>query len=89
MILVIFAVRAVLRPLARPSRTAVTIYPTSIVDGKLENCASKGMPDWLLLAVRPGGIHCQLRRRSDSVDGRPSAWLVPSRPAGDAHSLLG
>ena len=25
----------------RPSRTAVTIYPTSIVDGKLENCASK------------------------------------------------
>jgi len=25
----------------RPSPTAVTIYPTSIVDGKLENCASK------------------------------------------------
>ncbi|EOD35134.1 hypothetical protein EMIHUDRAFT_252663 [Emiliania huxleyi CCMP1516] len=24
-----------------PSPTAVTIYPTSIVDGKLENCASK------------------------------------------------
>ncbi|EOD35317.1 hypothetical protein EMIHUDRAFT_201332 [Emiliania huxleyi CCMP1516] len=24
-----------------PSRTAVTVYPTSIVDGKLENCASK------------------------------------------------
>jgi len=21
----------------------------------------QGMPDWLLLAVRPGGIHCQLR----------------------------
>uniref|UniRef100_A0A0D3JMA7 Uncharacterized protein n=1 Tax=Emiliania huxleyi (strain CCMP1516) TaxID=280463 RepID=A0A0D3JMA7_EMIH1 len=35
-------------------------------------------------AARPTG-----RRRSDSVDGRPSAWLVPSRPAGDAHSLLG
>ncbi|EOD34881.1 hypothetical protein EMIHUDRAFT_228182 [Emiliania huxleyi CCMP1516] len=67
----------------------LTIYPTSIVDGKLENCASKGMTDWLLLAVRPGGIHCQLRRRSDSVVGRTSAWLVPSRPAGDAHSLLG
>ena len=72
----------------RPSPTAVTIYPTSIVDGKLENCASKvaQIPlsrraelvppvrqpallhsracltrDWLLLAVRPGGIHCQLR----------------------------
>ncbi|EOD11279.1 hypothetical protein EMIHUDRAFT_247964 [Emiliania huxleyi CCMP1516] len=27
--------------LSRPSRTAVTIYPTSIVDGNLENCASK------------------------------------------------
>ena len=66
----------------------MTIYPTSIVDGKLENCASKvaqirlsrraelvlsiagasagsapqqGMPDWLLLAVRPGGIRSQLR----------------------------
>ncbi|EOD09314.1 hypothetical protein EMIHUDRAFT_216716 [Emiliania huxleyi CCMP1516] len=64
-------------------------YPTSIVDGNLENCASKGMPDWLLLAVCPGGIHCQLRRRSDSVDGHPSAWLVPSRPAGDSQSLLG
>ena len=25
----------------RPARTAVTIYPTPIVDGKLENCASK------------------------------------------------
>ena len=25
----------------RPSRTAVTSYPTSIVDGNLENCASK------------------------------------------------
>ena len=28
-------------PEKRPSRMAVTIYPTSIVDGKLENCASK------------------------------------------------
>ena len=26
---------------------------------------------------------------SDSVDGHPSAWLVPSRPAGDSQSLLG
>ena len=65
----------------------MTSYPTSIVDGNLENCASKvaqirlsrraelvspvrqpallppqqGIPDWLLLAVRPGGIHYQLR----------------------------
>ncbi|EOD36943.1 hypothetical protein EMIHUDRAFT_201280 [Emiliania huxleyi CCMP1516] len=47
----------------------MTIYPTSIDDGKLENCASKGMPDWLLLAVRPGGIHSQLRWPQEAPPG--------------------
>ena len=47
-----------------------------------------------LLAPHPATPSCRrrgthLRRRPDSVDSHPSAWLVPSRPAGDAHSLLG
>lgn len=41
------------------------------------------------LADKDAVAETLVRRRSDSVDGRPSAWLVPSRPAGDSHSLLG
>ena len=62
----------------RPSPTAVTIYPTSIVDGKLENCASTGgrpvavwQPRTTVIFDREGHASPSLKRSRRRGGGEP------------------